>query len=243
MLAKYGTVMNTQISSNRSRFAQCLLASFALMASFSAAAQNNAAGCGDLKNGYGPFDYRTDRAQLPVVEEHHFTPEIEALIRGNTGSIGGDLNYTLRAFPNHPRALLAMMRLGEKFKTPEPYGSHYSIECWFDRAVRFRPDDVIVRMIYSTYLSKQGRIADANKELEIATTYAKDNAFTHYNIGLHYFDLKNYDKALVEAHKSIALGFPGTALRDRLQSVGKWTEPTRAATTPATDAAPPADAK
>ena len=232
--------MNTQISLNCGRFSQCLVASLALTAALSAAAQNNAAGCGDLKNGYGPFDYRTNRAQLPVVEEHHFTPEIEALIRGNTGSIGGDLNYTLRAFPNHPRALLAMMRLGEKLKTPEPYGSHYSIECWFDRAVRFRPDDVIVRMLYSTYLGKQGRVADANKELGIAAAYAKDNAFTHYNIGLHYFDLKNYDQALVEAHKAIALGFPRTALRDRLQSVGKWTEPARTATTPATDTTTPA---
>ncbi|SFC73030.1 hypothetical protein SAMN05216344_1366 [Polaromonas sp. OV174] len=209
-----------------------------------AIAQSHNLSCGSLENGYGPIDYRDDRGKAAIVYDAHFTPQVEALISGSTSTKpGSDLDYTLRAIPNNPRALISMMRLGEKEKTPQPSGSRYSVECWFDRAVRFRPDDAIVRMIYSTFLNKQGRVAAANKELEIATTYAKDNAFTHYNIGLHYFDLKNYDQALVEAHKAIALGFPGTALRDRLLSVGKWTEPTRAVTTPAIDATPPADAK
>ncbi|TAM43285.1 MAG: ABC transporter permease [Burkholderiaceae bacterium] len=190
-----------------------------------ARAQSGNVGCGSLANAYGPYDFRTDLDKLPIVLSNHFTPEVEALVSGKTGPLGADIDYTLRAIPNEPRALIAMMRLGEKEKTPQPRGSRYPIECWFDRAIRFRPDDVIVRMIYSTYLNKQGRIADANKELAIATNYAKDNAFTHYNIGLHYFDLKNYDQALIEAHKAIALGFQRTELRDKLKSVGKWVEP------------------
>ncbi|QDL36592.1 hypothetical protein [Rhodoferax sediminis] len=193
-----------------------------------ALAQSEASSCGSLDNAYGPYDYRTDEDKIAIVLKYHFTPAVEALVRGSTSKQpGGDIDYTLRAAPNNPRALMAMMRLGEKEKTPQPSGSSYPVECWFDRAVRFRPDDVIVRMIYSTYLNKQGRRADAIKELGVATTYAKDNAFTHYNIGLHYFDLKDYDHALVEAHKAMTLGFPQTALRDKLQSVGKWTEPAR----------------
>lgn len=191
-----------------------------------ALAQSGNAACGSLTNAYGPYDYRTDRDKLPIVLVNHFTPEVEALIRGKTGTRpGGDIDYTLRAIPNNHRALLAMMRLGEKEKTPQPSGSRYSIECWFERAVLFRPDDGIVRMIYSSYLNSKGRIPEATNQLEIATTYAKDSAFIHYNIGLHYFNLKNYDKALVQAHKAIELGFPQTILRDQLQSVGKWTEP------------------
>jgi tetratricopeptide (TPR) repeat protein len=191
-----------------------------------ALAQSGNAACGSLTNAYGPYDYRTDRDKLPIVLVNHFTPEVEALVRGKTGTRPGrDIDYTLRAIPNNHRALLAMMRLGEKEKTPQPSGSRYTIECWFERAVLFRPDDGIVRMIYSSYLNSKGRIPEANKQLEIATTYAKDSAFTHYNIGLHYFNLKNYDKALVQAHKAIELGFPQTILRDQLQSVGKWTEP------------------
>lgn len=196
-------------------------------------AQTESNGCGPLTNGYGPFDYRTDRDKLPIVTGAHFTPEVESLVRGNTSSTpGGDIDYTLRAIPNNHRALISMMRLGEKEKTPKPSGSRYTVECWFDRAIRFRPDDSIVRMIYSTYLNKNGRVPEATSQLETATTYAKDNAFTHYNIGLHYFDLQNYGQALIQAHKAIELGFTQTALRGKLQSVGKWTEPAEPATAP-----------
>lgn len=210
----------------------------------SAFGQSSYLTCGSLQASYGPFDYRTDRDKLPIVESAHFTEVVEALIRGTTSTRpGGDIAYTLRAIPNNHRALLAMMRLGEKEKTPQPSGSTYSIDCWFDRAVRFRPDDGIVRMIYSTYLSSKGRLPEANAQLEIATSYAKDSAFTHYNIGLHYFDLKNYDKALLQAHRALALGFPQTALRDQLQSVGKWTEPADLPATPAVDIAPAQEPK
>lgn len=202
-------------------------------------AQSGSGSCGPLANAYGPYDYRTDRDKLGLVLGAHFTPEVEALIRGKSSYIGGDIDYTLRAIPNNHRALIAMMRLGEKEKTPQPRGSRYTVECWFERAVQFRPDDSIVRMIYSEYLNANGRIPEATAQLDTATTYAKDNAFTHYNIGLHYFDLKNYDKALIEAHKAIELGFTQTALRDKLQGVGKWVEPTVAATIPTKAASEP----
>ena len=209
-----------------------------------ALAQSGNTACGSITNGTGPFDYRTDRDKLPVVTGAHFTPEVEALIRGTTNTRpGGDIDYTLRAIPNNHRALLAMMRLGEKEKTPQPSGSRYSIQCWFERAVLFRPDDGIVRMIYSTYLNSKGRAPEATRQLEIATSYAKDNAFTHYNIGLHYFDMKNYDRALLQAHKAIELGFPQPVLRDKLQSVGKWIEPANAPNMPATDIAPTLERK
>lgn len=188
-------------------------------------AQTTGSACGSLANGYGPYDYRTDHDKLSIVTGAHFTAVVESLIRGTTNTTaGGDIDYTLRAIPNHHRALIAMMRLGEKEKTPQPRSSRYSVECWFERAIRFRPDDSIVRMIYSTYLNKSNRSLEANQQLEIATSYAKDSAFTHYNIGLHYFDLSNYEKALIQAHKAIELGFIQTALRDQLKSVGKWTD-------------------
>jgi tetratricopeptide (TPR) repeat protein len=203
-------------------------------ATSNAFAQTGSSNCGPLAASYGPFDYRTDRDKLPIVTSAHFTEAVESLVRGTTSKHpGSDIAYTLRAIPNNHRALIAMMRLGEKEKSPQPIGSTYSVECWFDRAIRFRPDDSIVRMIYSTYLNKNGRVPEATTQLEIATTYAKDNAFTHYNIGLHYFDLQNYDKALIQAHKAIELGFTQTALRDKLQSVGKWTEPIEPTTAPA----------
>lgn len=195
--------------------------------------------CGALGNAFGPFDYRTERGNnLHLVESEHFTPYVETLIRGKTGQIGGDLDYTLRAFPNHHRALMAAMRLGERMKMAMPPGMHYTVECYMDRAVRFRPDDEIARMLYSMFLAKAGRTAQAVSQLDTAATSAegKENPFTHYNLGLNYLDVKEYDKALAQAHKAYSLGFIQSGLKDRLKEAGKWKDLETA--TPETSAEP-----
>ena len=200
-----------------------------LIASTTTFAQGAPSNCGELRppGQFGPFDYRTSRSQLPLVENYHFTPVVEALIRGSTAELPGhDLDYTLRAFPNHHKALMAMVRYGEKMKSPKPTGLNYSVECYFERALRFQPDDTIVRMLYARFLSNLERMEEARQQLEQASTTAGDNAFSNYNIGLIYFDFKDYDKALAQAHKAIALGFTRPVLREQLQAIGKWLEPT-----------------
>lgn len=185
--------------------------------------------CGPLYSSgqYGPYDFRHDKDKLPIVIGAHFTPDVEALIRGKTNSTpGGDIDYTLRAIPNHPNALLAMMRLGEKVKSQQPRDSRYTVECWFERAIRFRPDDHVVRMIYTTFLTKNNRKAEAMQQLDIVLNAAKDSPFTYQNVGLLYVDLGEYDKALVQAHKAIELGLNRPDLREKLQSIGKWVDPT-----------------
>ena len=105
--------------------------------------------CGELKNPFGPFDYRIATPEdKDVVERRHFTSRVEHLVQGQTVTHpGGDIEYTLRAFPNHPRALFAMVRLGEKENRDKPIGSPYTISCWFDRAIRFTPNDGAVRLV------------------------------------------------------------------------------------------------
>ena len=156
---------------------------------------------------------------------NHFQPFVEQLIRGQTGALGADIAFTLRAIPNHPNALMSMMLLGEKEKTSNPRGSDYSVECWFERAIRFRPDDNVVRMIYTNFLTKNKRRPEAMQQLDIVLTMAKDNALTYNNVGLLYFDLGEYQKALVQAHKAIELGLNRPDLPRQLQSVGKWSDP------------------
>ena len=196
--------------------------------------------CGSLENAYGPFDYRTSRKQLAIVEKFHFTQAVEMLQKGNTSSIGGDLDYTLRASPNHPRALMSMSNLALRDKTDRVPGAEYSVECYFDRAIRFAPNDGTVYMIYGTYLFKTGAKEKALKEFEIAETYAEDNANLHYNLGLVYLDAKEYDKALLHAHKAYDLGFPLAGLRNKLIAAGKWQEESGKA---ATSAAKPSAAQ
>lgn len=204
----------------------------------SVAAQVDANFCGPIKNHFGPFDFRPERdpptlgtgdhtRKLNLVESPHFPPIVELLIRGNRSGIdpGGDLDYTLRAFPNHHRALLSVIRYGEKKGTETPAGLKYTVECYLERAVRFAADDPIVRMLYSSYLAKKKRQPEAMAQLEYATGLAAESAFTHYNIGLFYLDMKIYDKAVSRAHRALELGFERTELADLLKAAGKWQDP------------------
>ncbi|MBU3910160.1 MAG: tetratricopeptide repeat protein [Gammaproteobacteria bacterium] len=188
--------------------------------------------CGSLQNAYGPFDYWVDKNMLGVVEDHHFTPEVESLVRGKSGYIGGDIDYTLRAFPNHPRALLAMVRLGEKIRSERPGGANYSVRCYLDRAIRFRPNDSMARMIYSFYLVKRKKNAEALEHLEVATQHATESGNLHYNLGLVYIDLGKYDRALQHAQEAYRLGFNLPGLRAKLEKAGKWQDPPAAKTEP-----------
>lgn len=198
--------------------------------------------CGSLDNHYGPFDYRVERGEkLTVVERFHFTPDVESLRGGASSSkIGGDLSYTLRAFPNHHRALHTLARLAVKEKTATPRGSRYTVDCWFERAMRFRHDDGTVRMIYGIYLFQTNKKADALKMLESAEELGESSANFHYNMGLLYADFERYDDARRHAHRAYALGFSLPGLRNRLQRAGQWREPEPVPAPQAPVEAPPA---
>lgn len=182
--------------------------------------------CGSLKNHFGPFDYRSaSPEQRRLVEGTHFTPKVESLAGGNTTiSAGGDMAYTLNVFPNHHRALMALIKLSEKEKTDKPRDMGYTVACRFERAERFRPDDATVKMLHGIYLMRKGKMQAAAEKLEEANSLAGENANILYNLGLAYFDLKQYDKALASAHAAYALGFPLPGLRDKLKRAGKWTD-------------------
>jgi tetratricopeptide (TPR) repeat protein len=182
--------------------------------------------CGSLANHYGPFDYRkATKGQLSIVEEAHFTPYIENLIKRRDNPFGDDIAYTLRVFPNHHRALLTIQTLAEREKTDSPSYARLSVACYFERAIRFQPDDIIVRMLYASYLIKKARQDEASQQLEEAIKLAGDSPFSHFNIGLIFLEMKNYERALTQAHRAAALGFTRTELKDQLVAAGKWVEP------------------
>jgi hypothetical protein len=179
--------------------------------------------CGPLKSSFGPFDYRTASvADRELVESYHFTPDVEALRRGSTGTIGADLAYTLAVFPNHIRALIAMMNLQFKTKSDKPVGARWSVPCYFDRAIRFQPEDGSVRAVFGVYLFRLGKPDLAVKELEAALTLGADTGNVHYNLGLVYFDLRDYDKSVEHAQRAYAMGFNLPGLKDKLSKAGKW---------------------
>ena len=164
------------------------------------------------------------------------------LVKPMGANFGGDFDYTLRASPNHHRALIALARYSERVKKPQLADAGWSVDCYFDRAMRFAKDDMIVRMIYAGHLGRTDRIAEAQAQLDYVAGSAGDNPFTHYNLGLLYFEIKRYDQALAQAHTALQMGLTRTELRDALKKVGKWVEPPQAAAPadPAASAAGPA---
>lgn len=197
-------------------------------------------GCGSLENAYGPYDYNDaehKRDNLPVVEAFHFTPSVENLTAGRSDTVIGDLDYTLRAFPNHHRALYAMARY--QLEHPVMLGSRYrTIDCYFDRAMRWRPQDGNVRMIYGIYLRKKGDMDGALRRYKQALVLEPDSAEVHYNLGLLYLDIDQIELARQHAEKAYALGYPLQGLRNQLFRRGAWRDgtggsPGPAASTPA----------
>ncbi len=183
--------------------------------------------CGELTRPgqYGPFDYTNSvdkQDKLPLVEIAHFTPNIEKLLHGNSGTLGGELGYTLRAFPNHHRALSAMSKLALRDKTPKPKGSGYSTLCFFDRAIRFKPRDGIVRMIYGDYLQKIGLTDKAVEQLKEAVNLEPENPNINYNLGLLYIQKKDYEQSKIYAKKAYELSFPLPGLKNKLMEAGRW---------------------
>ncbi len=195
-------------------------------------AKNVSTACGSLVNGFGPFDYRDPAHQvlqpgevetkLGIVERAHFTREVETLVSGLRGRKDplDDLDYTLRAFPNHHRALSSMANY--HIKNDKQKIGRYSIDCWFQRATVFTPDDPVVRVVYAIYLVRTGKSDEALVQYKEALALQPNYAEAHYNVGLLYTKNGNYDLAYEHAERAYELGHPLPGLRNRLIAAGAW---------------------
>lgn len=198
--------------------------------------------CGSLEAAAGPYDYTNPihrRDNLPIVEAAHLGPQTISLKMGTRDDPGGspkahfkgllgDLNFTLRAFPNHHIALDALARLhlrenSEDLRFRESRAL-YSMACWFARAETFKPDDPTVRLIHGIYLYRLERYEEALKQYKIALQLAPKSAEIHYNTGLLYMRMQDYDAALEHAVTAYELGYPLPGLKNALQRRNVWTD-------------------
>lgn len=207
--------------------------------SLPALGQSSDGSCGNpFVNGFGPYDYRHDVDKRKIVEDYHFTARVEALIAGVSASVGQDIDYTLRAFPNHHRALVAMMKLGARTRKDQPPGTQFSVDCYFRRAVQFRPDDQVSRLLYARFLTSSKRQSDALLQVDKAIEGAKDNALTQYNAGLVLLEMGELDRAVTQAHRAAALGLTRPDLETQLRAAGKWRDAPEAGDAAAAASAP-----
>lgn len=183
-----------------------------------------AIGCGSLDNAYGPYDYTNPthrREKLAIVEGAHFSIDVFELRRGMTATSPlMDIDYTLRAFPNHHLALDAMARLHRREGVERFPQNRYSLACWFERARQWRPDDGMVYLIYGTHLFYLDRLEDAEPVLLKAAALLPRSAEAHYNLGLLYVRLGNHDEAARWAEKAYELGAQLPGLREQLARAG-----------------------
>jgi len=168
---------------------------------------------------YGPFDYTNPihfKEKLPRVEQYHFTRNVELLIQGESGPIGSDIFYTLKKFPNHHRALYSMMKYSQQNKLD--YNSMFTMECWFKRAIYFKPNDAMVYMLMGIYLHKKKEYSNAEKKYLYALTLQPKNAEISYNLGLLYFDELKLEKAKQYAIIAYQNGYPLNGLKNKLNA-------------------------
>jgi Tfp pilus assembly protein PilF len=156
------------------------------------------------------------KSQVRLVEQFHFSADVEMLRAGSTGMLPHDLEYTLNSIPNHYRALAAYSTW--ELKNPQPARARErSAECWFQRAINFRPDDPQLHTLFGTFLHRAGRLAEAGAEYETAEKMGSNSAELFYNRGLLELDRGNVDVARSYAERAYALGYPLPGLRNKLE--------------------------
>lgn len=188
-------------------------------------------------------DYRTASASvLRLVNDNHFNEDVEAGVKGMTGSVGGDLDYTLRKIPNHKRALNTALMLAPRYPNGKIPGALLPYECYFERAIRYFPDDSTGWLMYGRFSYQRGNIAQALEMLKKAQQLSPEDPTINYNLGLVYAKQKQFEQALPYAQKAYALQFPLPGLKQMLVAAGKWVEPPAAEAEPAPEAAAPGTA-
>lgn len=180
--------------------------------------------CSGGIQGYGPYDYTNPihrETKLERVEGAHFHNRIKQLTGLPDRVLFSDIDYTIRAFPNHHLALQSMMRLQIRSKIPsKTVGT--PIECYFERAINFNPNDGVPRLLYGVYAQKLGKHSIALQQYKLADKLLPNNSELHYNLALLYIDLKEYGQARKSAITAYKNGYPLMGLKNKLKKLGYW---------------------
>lgn len=179
--------------------------------------------CGEIRQYAIGGDYTSakDRRNLALVEAFHFTPDIEAL-RHTAIRPGENIATTLEHYPNHHRALAAMARLGQREAAAKVNGAAYTVDCYFERAMRYRPADAKVRVVFSSHLLETGRADAALAQMREAVRIDPLDAASHYNLGILLVMRGDYAQAKAHARVAYERGFPLPALKNKLLEAGHW---------------------
>jgi len=194
--------------------------------------------CVGKGQGFGPYDYfdvdeESDRlyheGRLWEASWRHFDEGMRILNGG--GLVLADylratdeFDYMLRAYPNHPGSLAAIIELemkkniGSSTSKTTLRSSMPPPECYFQRAVSFRPMQPHIRILFGIYLHRISKLEGAVAQYLSAIEIDPSSAEAHYNVGLAYVDLGMLGLAEAHSDKAYELGHPLPGLRRKLSA-------------------------
>lgn len=156
---------------------------------------------------------------LRTVEAYHLKPDIRQAIQAkHYVSVWGDLDFVLRYFPNHPRALLLMSEVCHLWRDPR-----CNPESYFDKAIAMTPDNPTIQIAKGIYLQRGNRLDEAIESFKQALLSNPNSINAHYNLGLAYLAQKQYGLANEHAQQAYSLETSLPAgLRNKLVAAGAW---------------------
>jgi Tfp pilus assembly protein PilF len=193
-----------------------------------------AAGCfllvatSSLAQGEGDKDYyhandRNEDAQaLRNVEQYHLEQGVSKMKAGQYSGAHADFAFMLGYFPNHPQALALMSELCDLKWKDFRKDFQCDMESRFERAIARNPNASPTFLVYGLHLQRVNRLPQAIESYKKSIALYPESANAHYNLGLAYFDAKQFDLANRHANLSYALGMRLPGLRDKLMRAGKW---------------------
>lgn len=183
--------------------------------------------CGSVRSGEGRLnDYRAFHADAQLtwsvgdIKRNHLDPAVERMKQGEfSHRVLADLDFMLRGWPNHHAALEAAIRY--ELGGGKPY-ELLTTACYLARATEFAPDDVRVLFLEAYYYWQRGDRPLARDIYEESLAIHPDSIDVHYNLGLVYFELEEYEKSMYHAGIAYRGGYPLPGLRKKLEGVRKW---------------------
>ncbi|MCW8886635.1 MAG: hypothetical protein OQK12_15520 [Motiliproteus sp.] len=169
---------------------------------------------------YGPYNYNNPihrRGPLNLVEKAHFTIAEARLIPRHNGNIRhmlSDIDYTVRAFPNHHRALYSLIQY--KLKYDKKFSMETPAECYIFRAINFKKKDPILYLLQGILLHRFKNYKESLIYYKKSESLGNKSAELFYNMGLAYYKIKKIEDAKKYAKKAKSLNYPLTSLYQKL---------------------------
>ena len=150
---------------------------------------------------------------LENVEKYHLNQGVEKVRQGKYEYAWSEFAFMLHYFPNHPKALQQAANLSIQMESPD------RAERQFERAIRLYPNEAETHALYGIFLHNLKKYELAIEEYKKAIALNSHVIDYHYNLGLAYFALKDYQNARIEAEIAYNKGYPLPGLKDKLKSV------------------------